>query len=63
MSLILVPRYNIDTTAFTHTYIALIWLKDVDEKHSNTSNTHYFARRRNLENPKNLTEETIKNAL
>ena len=47
----------------THVYVALCCLKNLDRKYSNPYKTQWFARRRNIENSKNLTEEETKDAV
>ena len=46
-----------------HTYLALPCLRGSHRKYSNPSNTYQVARNFNIEDPKKLTEEELKDAL
>ena len=46
-----------------HAYLALLRLKELDKKYSNPSNTYHFARNCNMENPRKLTKEELRDSL
>ena len=46
-----------------HAYLALLRLKESDKKYSNPSNTYRFAKNCNIENPKKLTKEELRDSL
>ena len=46
-----------------HTYLVLLRLKESDRKHSNPSNRYHFAKNCNIEDPKKLTKEELRDAL
>ena len=46
-----------------HAYLALLRLKKFDKKYSNPSNTYRFARNCNIENPRKLTKEELRDSL
>ena len=46
-----------------HIYLALLRQKESDRKHSNPSNTYRFVKNCNIEDPKKLTKEELRDAL
>ena len=44
-------------------YLALLRLEESDRKYSNPSNTYHFARNRNIEFPRKLTKEELRDSL
>ena len=46
-----------------HAYLALLRRKESDRKHSNPSYTYRFVKNCNIEDPKKLTKEELKDAL
>ena len=46
-----------------HVYLALLHLKESDKKYSNSSNTYRFAKNCNIQNPKELTKEELRDSL
>ena len=46
-----------------HAYLALLRRKESDRKHSNPSSKYRFAKNCNIEDPKKLTKEELRDAL